>query len=168
MILPTPAAAQATPESLRNKSVIVNWTANRSLRVVGEGDFRDTAIPFSLSVYISSAGRPFARITASPGRRSGSAEAVGTSGATNSGGSRQVRFSGNTMQIAASAQGGARLVTVEISGGSCSARVMVGKEVGNSGVIRGKSLASGKAIEIRSVSITGTSCSVREGNVFAN
>ena len=45
---------------------------------------------------------------------------------------------------------------------------MVGKEVGNSGVIRGKSLASGKAIEIRSVSITGTSCSVREGNVFAN
>ena len=92
MILPTPAAAQATPESLRNKSVIVNWTANRSLRVVGEGDFRDTAIPFSLSVYISSAGRPFARITASPGRRSGSAEAVGTSGATNSGGSRQVRF----------------------------------------------------------------------------
>ena len=128
VLTPGIANSQTAPEGLRNKSVTVSWTVNRSLRVVGEGDFRDTVTPFSLSVYISSAGRPFARISATPGRRTGSAEAVGTSGATQGGGSRQVRFSGNTMQIAASAQGGARLVTVEISGGSCNARVMVGKE----------------------------------------
>ena len=87
---------------------------------------------------------------------------------SNSGGSRQVRFSGNTMQITASAQGGARMVVVEFSGGSCNARVVIGKDVGGDGVIRAKSLASGKAIEVRSVAVSSTSCSVREGNVFAN
>lgn len=166
LVWPVPVAAQSAPESLRNKSFVVNWIAKRSLRVVGEGDFRDTLIPFTLSVYVSSAGRPFSRITATP-RRSGSAEAVGTSGASYSGGSRQVRFSGSTIEIIASAQsGGARRVTISVSGGACSASVVVGRDVGGDGVIRAKSLASGKAIEIRSVEITGTSCSVRDGNVF--
>jgi hypothetical protein len=162
------AVAQVAPEALRNKSFIVNWTVNRSLRVVGEGAFRDTTTPFSLAIYISSAGRPFARTTATPGPRSGSVDKVGASGNSNSGGSRQVRFSGNTIEVLASNSGGARRVVVQVSGGGCSAQVMVGKDVGGSGVMRAKSLASGKAIEIRSVQVSGTSCSVQQGNVFGN
>jgi hypothetical protein len=166
--LSSPVSAQSAPESLRNKSVVVNWTVNRSLRLVGEGPFRDMSTPFSLAIYISSAGRPFARTTATPGRRSGSAEAVGTSGKSYSGGTRQVRFSGNTIEVLASNSGGARRVVVQVSGGGCSAQVTIGKDVGGSGVMRAKSLASGKAIEVRSVAVTSTSCSVREGNVFGN
>lgn len=165
---PTVAPAQTAPDSLRNKSVIVSWTENRSLRVVGEGEFRDTSTPFSMSIYISSAGRPFARVSAAPGRgKTGSADHVGASGASNSGGVRQTRFSGNSLEMTATMQsGGARRISVDFSGGGCSARVITAMQAGGSGVIRSKSLATGKAIEIRSVQVAGTSCSIREGNVF--
>ena len=71
LLLAWPAAAQAqsAPEALRNKSVIVSWTENRSIRVGDNPNFRDMSTPFSMSIYISSAGRPFARVMATPGRR---------------------------------------------------------------------------------------------------
>jgi hypothetical protein len=48
---------------------------------------------------------------------------------------------------------------------SCNARVITAKRLG-AGVIRGKSLATGAPIEIRSVDVSGTSCSMRNGNAF--
>jgi hypothetical protein len=168
-VWPYNAEAQTAPESMRNKSYIVSWTENRSLRVVGEGDFRDMATPFSVSMYVSSAGRPFTRISATPNRRTGSAESIGTSGRSFSGGARQIRFSGNSIEFLMTMRsGGGRRVSIDTSGGGCSARVITAMQVGGGGVIRSKSLASGKAIEIRSVQVSGTNCSTRQGNVFGN
>jgi hypothetical protein len=162
----TIAAAQTAPSTLRGKSVVVSWTEQRSLRRVGEANFRETSTLFSVSIYISSAGRPFSRISASPGRISGSADYVGVSGSSNSGGARQVTFRGNSLSMTTSmTSGGARNVTVDFSGSGCTARVITAKQVGSQ-MIRSKSLASGAAIEIRSVAVVGTRCSVRDGNVF--
>lgn len=164
---PVAVSAQSAPESLRNKSVIVSWTENRSVRMGDNPNFRDMSTPFSMSVYISSAGRPFSRVAATPRRgNTGSAEHVGTSGRSYSGGARQVRFSGQTLEMTAVMQaGGARRISVDFGGGGCSARVTTAMQVGSKSY-RAKSLVSGEPMEIRSVAVTGTSCSVREGNVF--
>jgi hypothetical protein len=162
-----PAHAQTAPAGLRGKSVIVSWIETRSLRVGDETSFRNTQTPFSRSLYISSAGRPFTRTTATPGRRSGSAEAVGASGQTHSGGARQVQFHGRSIVMTgASRSGGARRVQIDFNEGfsNCNAHVIVGFEAGKT--IKSKSLASGKPMEVRSSTVSGTTCTVRDGNVF--
>jgi hypothetical protein len=162
-----PANSQTAPSGLRGKSVIVSWVETRSLRVGDETSFRDTQTPFSRSIYVSSAGRPFTRTTATPGRRSGSADAVGASGRTQSGGSRQVQFGDRSIVMTgASRSGGARRVEIDFNEGfsSCTARVIVGFEAGKT--MKSKSLASGKPLEIRSSTVSGTTCTVRDGNVF--
>jgi hypothetical protein len=166
--MPLVAQAQSAPAALRGKSVTVSWSEVRSLRAVGEPNFRETRTPFSVSTYVSTGGRPFTRVSASPGRISGSADYVGAAGASQSGGVRQVRFHGNSLEMTTTMHsGGARRIMVEFGGGfsSCAARVITGKQVGG-GVIRSKSLATGKPIEIRSVSVSGVNCSIRNGNVF--
>ena len=63
--------------------------------------------------------------------------------------------------------GGARRISVDFSGGGCSARVITAMQVGSKSY-RSKSLATGEPIEIRSVAVVGTSCSIREGKCLAD
>ena len=164
------ALAQNAPPELRNKSVVVSWTESRSFRVVGHQAFHDQNLPRSMSVYISSVGRPFTRMAAMPGRRTGTAEYVGASGASNAGGSRVTAFGRRSMSLTTSmTSGGGRRITVQFAEGfsSCTANVITAKQVGSE-VIRSKSYATGAPLEIRSVTASGASCSIRDGNVFAN
>jgi hypothetical protein len=166
--LPSDALAQSAPAALRGKSVIVSWTEARSLRFVGERDFRDTRTPRSLSIYISSTGRPFTRNSVSPGGQTGSADYVGVTGASQSGGTRQTRFLGRSLESTVSmTSGGARQIAISFNDSytSCEARVITAKQVG-ADVIRSRSLVSGRPIEFRSVSVSGTTCAMRDGNVF--
>jgi hypothetical protein len=163
------APAQAAPAQLIGKSVVIGFTENRVQRMADWPDFRSVSIGAEISVYISSAGRTFSRLQMSSrrGRRGGTstgkADRVGNS-------ARAVTsFQGNTMTIMSGGAGGARRTVVTFGTGftTCEASTVRAKPAGQ-GVIRAKSLIRGGiANEIRSIEITGISCRVVDGNVFA-
>jgi hypothetical protein len=163
-----PALAQSAPPYLRNKSIVVSWTENRSFRKASEQAFHDQTLPRSMSVFISSVGRPFTRMATSS-RQAGNVDYVGASGASNSGGVRVTSFGAQSMSLTSSMTGGARQITVQFAEGysSCTANVVMAKQTG-SDVIRSKSYATGEQLEIRSVTASNAGCLVRDGNVFAN
>jgi hypothetical protein len=168
LALPAAALAQSAPAAMRGKSVVVTWSENRTQRFVGEQQVRHLQVGYTMSVYVSSAGRPFSRLTATmPRGGSGSAEHVGAGGRSSSGGARQVQFQGRSLVMTAGLTGGARRISVDFGDAftSCSARVLIAKQVGSQSM-RGKGLVSGRELEILSASAGSASCSVREGNVF--
>jgi hypothetical protein len=160
--LSSPAVAAPAPDIV-GKSVLVSWTENEEL-VGGAAK----AIGLELRLYISSAGRPFTRVTAT-GRWSAMNEQVGRSGTSNAGGVRAVRVDGHTVILQAIKGNYAKNLRVEIApgGGSCSAQMSIGKEVGT-GPRAFRSPLSGAMIEIHSLTVSGVSCSMQQGNVFAN
>ena len=160
-----PQIARADPPSeLLGRSVTVSWQETRMQRPVGETEFHSGTSAHDLITYISSEGRVFTRLTGSASGGSGKSEQVAEEG-----GSRVPHFSGATMEIFAPyAAGGMRqiVVTFEPGFGSCSASVASLEQAGQT-VFRGYSLIQKRPVEFHSVSMTGATCSVRTGNVFA-
>ena len=169
IMLPANAQCQNAPPALKGKSIIIAWMENRTQRNANQVAFRDVNFPFSMKIYVSTAGRPFSSLTVTPGRgASGSSEAVGASVTQPQGGQRQITFKGNTMVMVQSTFGGlARRFTVDFneSFATCSAQVIFAKQTGTQ-IGTARNLVTGDRIEIRSASIAGVSCSVRDGNVF--
>jgi hypothetical protein len=162
------SGAIAAPQSLYGKTLRVTWNETRSQRVRGEGEYKSVSIPLSYTVYVSSKGQLFKRLTSttSSGRQSGSKDRVGASG-TDSQGSGSISFQGNMLTSTANNGGLGRRIRVSFDGGSsCSAEVLTGKAGTGAATVR--SNATGKMLEIDSVSAGGASCSVQEGNAFAN
>jgi hypothetical protein len=160
-------AAQAAPQSLYGKTLRVSWSEARSQRVQGEGAFKSVSIPLSFTVYVSTKGQLFKRLTSSTasGRATGSKDRVGNGGST-ADGAGAVSFQGNTLIATANNHGLGRRIRVTFDGGSsCSAEVLAGKA--GSGVTTHRSNATGKMMELESVSAGPASCSVQEGNAFA-
>jgi hypothetical protein len=160
-------AVAAPAPDIVGKSVLVNWTETQQIqRADGSAT---VAVSRELRVYISSAGRSFARLTAAAGRRSATNEQVGNSGTSLAGGAQAVRVDGRTVVMQSSYGNWARNVRVELSpgGSSCSAQVNVGKEVGSAPKAFRSGL-SGMMTEIHSVTVSSASCTVQQGNVFAN
>ena len=162
------SAARAAPSQLYGKSVVVSWTEEREQRVNGEATTRNVGRNGNFSVYLSSAGKPFSRMSyafsrAKGGLKHGKRDAVGGEG----GSARSVAFSGNTMSVGMAMSGGARNVLVSFDGGfqSCSAQVLTGKE-GGASHIKTKSMVSGNDVEIISVKTGAASCRIQDGNVF--
>jgi hypothetical protein len=121
-------------------------------------------------IYISTKGQWFGRFAP---RQSGKGhESIGTSGTHDSsgGGPREVQFSGRSIIVTGAGQGGiSRRTTIEFNEGftTCNAQLIFAKEAGRD-VVVGNNLDTGAADkEIRSVTISNVSCSVRDGNVFA-
>ena len=162
------SAALAAPQSMYGKTLRVTWQESRNQRVQGEGEFKNVSIPLSYTVYVSSKGQLFKRLTSTTasGRQTGSKDRVGTSG-SDSQGAGIVSFQGNTL-IATSNNGGlGRRIRITFDGGSsCSAEVLTGKSGAGTATVR--SNATGKMLEFNSVSAGAASCSVQEGNAFAN
>jgi hypothetical protein len=162
------SGAIAAPQSLYGKTLRVTWNESRSQRVRGEGEFKSVSIPLSYTVYVSSNGQLFKRLTSSTssGRQSGSKDRVGTSG-SDSQGSGSISFQGNTLIGTANNGGLGRRIRISFDGSSsCSAEVLTGKAGTGTATVR--SNATGKMMEFDSVSAGGASCSVQEGNAFAN
>lgn len=162
-LLFTAAPAQAAPAQLVGKSVVISFTENRVQRNSDWPDFRSIVIGGEVDVYISSAGRAFSRVRmTNRGGETGHRDRVGNE----AGGA--VSFAGNTMTIVRAQGGAARRAVVTFGTGftSCQASMMFAKPSGQS-VIRDKNMVRpGVTIEIRSVQVSGISCSVRDGNVF--
>jgi hypothetical protein len=164
--LASTAVAAPAPDIV-GKSVLVNWTDNRQIQR-SDGSM-NVAISRELRIYISSAGRPFVKGTSAAGQRSSTSEQVGASGTTAAGGTRAVSVNGHTIVVQTSFGNWATNLRVELSpgGSSCSAQITVGKEVG-SATKAFRSGMSGMMTEVHSVTVSGVSCTVQQGNVFAN
>ena len=76
-------------------------------------------------------------------------EAIGTSGSTFAGGLAR-RF----------------VIEFNESFSTCETRIIFAKQAGSE-VVVGRSLRTGEPIQIRSATVNSVSCSVRDGNVFA-
>jgi hypothetical protein len=169
---PMPMLAQIAPAQLRGKSVTASWTEERLQRVGGQSEFLPKSIPQTLSVYISSEGRVFVKHTAlSAGgssrrpRGSGSRESVDSE----SGGHQSGRVSGRTLIVTNQLAGGVRMTRIEFNQdfSSCTANIILGRE-GADTIAKGRSIITGQAVEIKSAKVSGTSCTMQNGNVFGN
>jgi hypothetical protein len=164
------AYAGSAPKELYGKSIIITWTEHRNQRHEDQAEFRDVDVPLSRKIYISTEGNFFGRFSAmSPRGREGAREGVGTSGTSAGGGPREVQFGGRTITLTGASTGGlARRTTIEFneSFSTCEARIIFAKQAG-SDVVVGRNLVTGGLNEIRSATVTSVTCSVRDGNVFA-
>jgi hypothetical protein len=141
--------ACAAPAQLYGRSVIVTWNEDREQRFVGEEELRNIVGYGEFSIYLSSTGRPFSRMSFSVKGRSGSRDAVGGESR------RSVSLQGHDMRVVMPMAGGARQVSVTFDSGfqSCSARVT--------------SVINGREVEMISVRTGAASCRLQDGNVFA-
>lgn len=164
-----PAVAQTVPAGLQGKSAIVSWVENRTQKNVGEERTQTVGVPYTYRVYFSGAGRPFARLTVANQRgETASRERVGTGEGSRDGGARSLQMKGNTLVATSGHGGGARRIQVNFDGGSsCNANVILGKQSGASKIIM-KNIVTNKQMEILSVTTSGASCSLQNGNVFGN
>lgn len=157
-----PAAAQAAPRQLLNKTVRVSFTLTNTLRrpdgrmVTGGGNVQQL-------FYVSSAGRIFVKRIA--GGRSG--EAGPGEARTNDGTARSASFQGGKLVAIANRGGGAgrTVVSFDPSFSSCTVDVQYGKPEGQAVTRRGP---RGGMLELISTSYSGQSCSIADGNQVAN
>ena len=164
--LASPAVAAPAPDIV-GKSILVSWTENRQELI--DGRPASATVGLDLRIYISSAGRPFTRLTTAAGRSSAINEQVGGSGTAATGGMQAVRVDGHTLVFQSIMGNYARNLRVELApgGSSCAAQMSVGKERGSAPkAFRGA--ATGRIVEIHAVTVGGVSCTVHQGNVFAN
>jgi hypothetical protein len=162
MFLGAPAAwAANAPSQLYGKTVTVSWSADVVRREVGAPNFAHSTHRRNLIIYISTTGRPFLRqwvVTRSDPKVN---EQAGTSG------DRAVEFRARSLLITTAHTRGASRVQIDFDAnfGSCTADVVVGKEEGADSYVKGD--RTGHAVEVQSVSISGATCSIEEGNFFA-
>jgi hypothetical protein len=166
-LIASTAAASAAPQSFYGKTLRVNWTETRSQRDAGETAYKPVSLPFTYTVYVSSKGQLFKRTTSiSASRRAtGQRDMVGMGGSGPEGAGR-VSFQGNTMITTSSHGGLGRQIKITFDGGSsCSAQVISAKS--GAGPTSVRSIATGGMVEFESVSAGSASCSVQDGNAFA-
>lgn len=117
----------------------------------------------TLSVYIGTAGRTFIRQVNRTRAGSG-----GRDQAPGQNGSRTAAFDGQSMTVFGQSRGGAQRTVVRFDDGfsGCSANTGLGFQQGKTSV--SISPITWRRVEMRSLTVTGVSCSVRNGNVFGD
>jgi hypothetical protein len=160
------ARAQAAPPQLLNKTITFSFTNNQTLREPGGRTF-NTRASFHYIDFVSSAGRIFQRSSRSAGGRSRSAEKEPDKPRQGGGEVHTNRFEGNKLVIMNSyAEGAVRMVvSFDSAFSTCTVDVLLGKESG--GTVKRKGL-DGVVREIMSYDISDKSCTIRDGNPFAD
>lgn len=154
----TPASAQA-PKQLHNKSILLSM----NIMIPGKGS--DGSTPGTRTsnrvIYVSSAGRVFAKATRTVGRNRQDKER----GPEDSGG---LRFAGDKLTGVLPFVSGASLLTISFdpSFQSCSGNVVMGRDNGKPIVWKGINGVTYTSTGPPQVS--GISCSIRDGNALAN
>jgi hypothetical protein len=156
--------AFAAPSQLYNKTIHMSWS-NLVSETGPSGEKKSVTVAINHTVYVSSTGRLFERASRSAGRmQKGSDMAPGD--ALNKGGeATNVHFEGNRLVgLLAFAQGGRRYVASFDPGfASCTLAVTIGREAGG---MKRKGI-NGVMYTLDSVTPSGESCSISEGNSFA-
>jgi hypothetical protein len=157
-----PASADA-PRQLYNKTVQINWTTSVVQRGA-DGQTRNVAVAVSHTVYVSSAGRLFERGSRSTPKGKKQSDNAPDAAQNAGGEATGLHFQGNQLVgNTAFAQGARRFVaTFDSSFSSCSVAVMFGREGGG---LKRKGV-TGEMLTIDSMTASGESCSIRDGNPF--
>lgn len=153
-------AGAAAPSQLYNKTVTVTWGESGVYKRISDGVNTSPVGQFQRIFYISSAGRIFSRGTNTSGKFGGSKEAGPEKTAAS------VTFEGNSLVGVGVNLGVARRVaaTFDASFSSCTASVTIGK----SGIGTKITGFDGAVYEVISMQPGASSCSIRDGNAFAN
>jgi hypothetical protein len=154
--------AEAAPQQLLNKTVTYSYTYHVTNRDP-DGRIVDRQNSWIHTAYVSRAGRIFERLTL----RDRSTDIEPNSSYTGIGEARSIRFESNRLVNTVAYASGANRVVVSFDPAfsSCTVDVVTGK--GSGGVIKKKE-RNGKLYENLSHSVSGNSCSIRDGNPFAN
>lgn len=159
-----PALANA-PRQLYDKTIQISWSVS-VYRTGPDGQKKHIPVAVSHTVYVSSAGRIFQR--ASRANQKGKKQTENAPGATRnaSGEATGLHFEGNRLVgVTAFAQGARRFVaTFDPGFSSCTVSVTFGREGGG---LKRKGIDGGMHT-IDSMTASGESCSIREGNPFGN
>jgi hypothetical protein len=160
------AAAQA-PRQLYNKTVAFSYTTQNLMRDA-DGKTHSGQTGISYTFYISSAGRIFERSSRSPagGASQGGQFGPDSGAKSKTGETHSVRFEGNKLvSLRGFVTGASRtVVSFDAAFSSCTVSVQQGRE---GGVFKRKG-TDGVLREFLSITVSGETCSVREGNPFAS
>jgi hypothetical protein len=162
---PNPVRADDAPKQLYGKSVVVAWPEERMQRNVGDPRFGKVKAAHNLSVYVSSTGRVFNRVTNITGAGAASNDQV----AGSEGARRVPVFDAQKMSMALNYRsGGHRQIEVEFKPAydGCTAKVSFVKQPGSP--VMGFSPITKRWIEFQSVTPGQASCELSAGNVFGN
>ena len=162
--------ALATPQQLLNKTVTLSWTAQSVVRDPG-GRERQTTNNIRYVIYISSMGRLFERSSRSDSRRTQGGDVDLNATQTKMREARGLRIVGNSLVANRGHAGGGgsgamqAVATFDSSYSSCTLAVTHGREGGATPKRKG---IDGVVREILSITVVGPSCSIQNGNAFAN
>ena len=162
--------SHAAPSQLYNKTVSISWSVQNMMRDP-DGKEHGGGSSINYVIYVSSAGRLFERASRAVGKLSNTGNSDPGATTSKNGEARGLRFEGNTLVANRDYSGGGgsgamrAVISFDPSYTSCTLQVTHGKD-GNS-VIKRRS-PDGVMREILSTTVTNTSCSVRDGNAFAN
>lgn len=158
-------ANDGAPAQLRNKTITVAWTAQRTV-MTPRGERQSPPFLQQRTIYVSSQGNAFIKATAKGPR--GAKEAELAPGAkTPMGGAREVQFVGGKLVAMAQKRGGAgrMIVSFDPNYSSCTVELTFGHPAGEKAMFRNR---RGVLVELLGVAYSGQRCSIQDGNAFAN
>ena len=163
------AAAAEAPRELFNKTISISWNEYRVQRA-DSGEIKKGNTSSTLLVYVGESGRLFTRLSRQGGNKSNSNDLDPEGGNQRSGvgaaGNLSTSFEGRQLLVSNSMSSGARRIQATFNPAftGCGAQIRFGKEGGSE--IRHRAM-DGRMYNIISTDVSGQSCSVRAGNVFA-
>ena len=162
LVVTSSAEAAPIPIQVRGKTIMLSWNENRMQKWGGSEVSRAVGINAQMTIYVSSAGRVFRRITMSfaSGKGSGTRDRVPNAQSSNS------RFEGRSLILDSAFTSGARRIIIDFDNGfeGCQAKMIVGKESGRP--LRQTGMITAVELEVDSITVGAVSCSMRDGNPF--
>jgi hypothetical protein len=161
--------AQQAPRELREKSIVLNWSEDRTMKPVfgdASGKERTSRFDATINLYVSIQGRVFSTFKRTSGRLvyDDSNQISGTGKSL-----LLWRFQDGALVADQAFARGARRVVIAFSDhfNACSIKVIYGKEGGTEPIIFDGTAAGSPQFEAVDEKMISTSCSVRRGNIFA-
>jgi hypothetical protein len=166
ILLSPDAHAGSPPKELYGKSITLQWTESRTGKVADQPTTRTWGKAITLTIYISTAGRPFHREFGStiggfnPHGITNNFGQVTSDVAPGESKLDHFDFQGRSVVVYKQFQSGVRRIAIDLdaSGTSCKGTVINGKESGKS-ILRTRG-------EIVSTQIGAVNCSIKEGNLL--
>lgn len=165
-LLPAPLLANGgAPAQLRNKTITVGWTAQRTV-MTPRGERQSPPFIQQRIIYVSSQGNAFIKASVEGPRGAKEAE-LAPGAATPMGGAREVQFIGGKLVAMAQKRGGAgrMIVSFDPSYSNCNVELTFGRPAGGTAMFRNR---RGVLVELLGVTYSGQRCSIQEGNAFAH
>ena len=162
------ALAATAPPQLLNKSIVFSWTIQTTGRDTSNGTITQRQTEAQVAIYISSEGRLFERMSRTNEDQQKTLDiAPSTTRNPELGESTNRHFEGNNLVLVRSFPSGASrtVISLDPSFSACTVTFQGGRENGRLNVRKG---TDGKTYEILGMKSSRLTCSIRNGNAFAN